>query len=975
MRFASIPTRRPSRLPRLALLALIGLAIGSAGCGRSFFRQRADREVSEVLQEKDRFADWKIEHFHVYPDPRARFAQEANADYPTMPADDPAAKLSGPNPQRPKKGPAAPVESTGYLELLRAWDAENRGTPLDKPSAKLGSPRDLGTAQATHHERHSPYHELVPAQYTLPAPQPLDEPRPFLIKLEQAVEIGLVNSREFQNRREDLYLTALPVTLERYAFAAQFFFLEDAIRERTGSQSVSGAHNRWVNNASTGFTKLFSTGALLLFRFANQAVFELSGTGRHTTSVSALNLDLVQPFLRGGGRAVTLEPLTQVERNLLYEIRSYARFRKEFFNSIAGGGDLSADAAFFGRTGGTAVVPGAVVAAAAARPALTPGGSGRIDLRVGAAPVSEGYLPLVLRKFQLETEQRNVEALGEYLKLFQAYSEGGEIAPLQVGQVELQLLQGRSTVLQRAQDLRDGQDRFNLQLGLPVNMPLDLDDAEIRPIRAHLDRFETVFAQFKSAVDDIFEDPPIDRPEEKQGEAYFLKNPKELRGRIRVGLTASRIVQGTDFQRGSKHRDPIDKRLDSWSPAKLDDKGLFKRLDELGKKRRALLAKKTDLEIKGQQLSEDEITELQRVESERELGRLEEQLRIYEAQPWKKEAKDKDREKVHGALFRDLRNRFAFALSDARFERLGQLYQRWPPLPLVEIAGQSLLPDPRLLKTQGEREQAFDQALTRTVQTALTNRLDLMNQRAQVTDAWRQVAIFANSLLGAFNVEYHMSSTTPAGQAKPLAFTGSRSRHQLVLNAELPLVRKAERNNYRASLIAYQRERRSLMAAEDRIAAAVRSELRQLRLLAENYEIQQKAVDTAYSQVESALETFRAPPDPKDAARGAAGTAAALTQQLLQAQDRLVRTQNQLYALWTNYQTTRLQLYLDLELMALDSRGVWIDEFTTRRTCPDDGRPDDRSGQSQPATQRLGQPERLTEPRPFAPTQGAPLEP
>ena len=34
----------------------------------------------------------------------------------------------------------------------------------------------------------------------------------------------------------------------------------------------------------------------------------------YTTSVSTINLDAIQPLLRGGGKAVTLEPLTQVER-------------------------------------------------------------------------------------------------------------------------------------------------------------------------------------------------------------------------------------------------------------------------------------------------------------------------------------------------------------------------------------------------------------------------------------------------------------------------------------------------------------------------------------------------------------------------------------------------------------------------------------------------------------------------------------
>src|SRR6266700_1303660 len=67
-----------------------------------------------------------------------------------------------------------------------------------------------------------------------------------------------------------------------------------------------------------------------------QAVFD-----RSLTSQSNINLDLIQPLLRGGGRAVTLEPLTQNERNLLYEIRLFARFREQFFANITTGGDLS----------------------------------------------------------------------------------------------------------------------------------------------------------------------------------------------------------------------------------------------------------------------------------------------------------------------------------------------------------------------------------------------------------------------------------------------------------------------------------------------------------------------------------------------------------------------------------------------------------------------------------------------------------
>ena len=57
-----------------------------------------------------------------------------------------------------------------------------------------------------------------------------------------------------------------------------------------------------------GVGKVFNSGARLLAGFANQIVFNFVGKNSFQPTVqSFLPLTLVQPFLRGGGRAVTLE--------------------------------------------------------------------------------------------------------------------------------------------------------------------------------------------------------------------------------------------------------------------------------------------------------------------------------------------------------------------------------------------------------------------------------------------------------------------------------------------------------------------------------------------------------------------------------------------------------------------------------------------------------------------------------------------
>ncbi|MGE3809363.1 MAG: hypothetical protein AB7K24_32265, partial [Gemmataceae bacterium] len=152
--------------------------------------------------------------------------------------------------------------------------------------------------------------------------------------------------------------------------------------------------------------------------------------------------------------------------------------------------------------------------------------------------------------------------------------------------------------------------------------------------------------------------------------------------------------------------------------------------------------------------------------------------------------------------------------------------------------------------------------------------------------------------------------------------------------------------SYRVALIAYQRQRRNLMASEDAVVFSVRAQLNQLRALRDRYErVQQRAVELAYQQVDLALEAFSQPQQPTGPGRepGAVGAPesgagvrggdpAALTQQLLQAQSNFLRAQNDLYGIWIEYQQRRMSLYRDLNLMPLDQRGVWNDGIATCNT-------------------------------------------
>jgi hypothetical protein len=851
----------------LWLLAIVGLVAGLHGCTRNFYRKSADREVNDILAEKDRYGPWKIEQFHVYPDPRARFADPTNPDRPAAPPDDDAAFKLAPHPQGPGFAGVGTVEGTGYLDAIKTWDNDNRA---ERTEAEGGTKPD-DAAPVGPGARRGALQELFDG--------PLTGQQGFLLTLDQSVELGLINSREFQTIREDLYLAALPVTQQRFSFAWQWAATENAVRNWAGADSSLGQQNNWSLGSAVGVSKLFSTGALLTAAFANNTVFNFLGGRTGFTSASTINLDLVQPFLRGGGRAVTLEPLTQVERDLVYSIRTYWRYREQFYLSIAIG----------------STPPGNLSVSAAGNSAI----SVLASLGIPSTDVSgvfRGYLPTLYREVDMAADKKYVKDLERGLLIFQGLQEGGQVAPLQVAQVTSTLLGARNGVLKDIQDTTNALDQLKLQLGIPANVPLLLDDSPARPITRQLDRFYDVLAESDTAYKrvDVQEQLPAE-----QLRAFLLK-----------AYTTDPLVRGTEFQK------KVQASWQAW--AKANDKEIAARLTKLGQERRKLLDLKTDLEMKGQPLADDDAERLRAGEFEADLGGLEQVLRRYETKPWEKLAKEDQRRQSRNKSFRLVSYAAQVVLVSARNDRLSDVGKQWPPLPPTPLNAE--------LDLQAADVETAQEA---AVQEALANRVDLMNARAQVMDAWRQLKVTANALMGVLSVQYHLDTSTPAQGSNPLAFSTGRSHQELILNGQLPLVRIVERNNYRTALINYQRARRNLMSAEDNIAAQVRFDVRQLHLFAQNYKIQQKILESLYSQVENALEVIVAPIDPdslKQTATQSAAAAAALTSQYLTALGGLNGAQTQCYRLWLSYHATRMELYLDLERLRLDNRGVWIDE-------------------------------------------------
>lgn len=153
-----------------------------------------------------------------------------------------------------------------------------------------------------------------------------------LLSLADALDFALHRNRAYLARKEVVYLSALGLTLTRQNFApvadggGGVFYTE---------QQIQGGVNNLVRNSTlatdgaVGLDYLMRTGARLALDLSTDFTRFFTGDNRRLSDSRAA-ATLSQPLLRGAGVLAASEPLRQDERNVLYAIRDFTQYRKEF---------------------------------------------------------------------------------------------------------------------------------------------------------------------------------------------------------------------------------------------------------------------------------------------------------------------------------------------------------------------------------------------------------------------------------------------------------------------------------------------------------------------------------------------------------------------------------------------------------------------------------------------------------------------
>jgi outer membrane protein TolC len=153
-----------------------------------------------------------------------------------------------------------------------------------------------------------------------------------VLTLADALDFAIHRNRTYLSRKELVYLSALGLTLTRQQFSpvadggGGVFYTE---RQVQGGVNNLVRTSTLTTDGAVGLNYLMRTGARLAMDLSTDFTRFFTGDNRRL-SESRAAATLSQPLLRGAGVLAASEPLRQDERNVLYAIRDFTQYRKEF---------------------------------------------------------------------------------------------------------------------------------------------------------------------------------------------------------------------------------------------------------------------------------------------------------------------------------------------------------------------------------------------------------------------------------------------------------------------------------------------------------------------------------------------------------------------------------------------------------------------------------------------------------------------
>lgn len=266
----------------------------------------------------------------------------------------------------------------------------------------------------------------------------------YKLTLLDALKIGTRNSREYQKTKEDLFTAALELDLEANAFRTQW----KGVLAGSLTEDRSAADPQRTAGLQAGATaaRALETGVSVTTQLAFDLA-KLLTLDRESAYGLLADATITVPLLRGSGRDLVREPLTQAERNTQYALWTFERFRRDF-----------------------------------------------------AVNVANDYLAALQTQAGLLNYAENLRSLEEAAKRADQLARAGRLPSIQVDQARQDELRARERYVAAQQGVERALDKLKLTLGLPVDARIELEAGELERLNAIVAKMEKDAVHFPAWV-------------------------------------------------------------------------------------------------------------------------------------------------------------------------------------------------------------------------------------------------------------------------------------------------------------------------------------------------------------------------------------------------------------------------------------------------------------------------------------------
>jgi outer membrane protein TolC len=298
--------------------------------------------------------------------------------------------------------------------------------------------------------------------------------QPLRLTLLDCLQIAARNSRDYQTQKEAVFKAALDLDLEIDEFRNTYTGLLSSLLSDDFSTTPNTAGD--VTSATLGASRKLESGGILAGRLIFDLTKLLTKDKQSSYGIFA-DASVTIPLMRGAGREIVLEPMTQAERNVLYAMWNFETFKRSY-----------------------------------------------------AVRVATEYFTVLQQRDQVANNAKNYESLIRSTRRVRRLSDAGRQTAVQVDQALQQELSSRASWVNIQQTYQRTMDRFKITLGLPTDANIELDGAELERLREKSRLVLGRMPELSQAQKEMAADAPVTlEPPARKGGPYEIESERAIR--------------------------------------------------------------------------------------------------------------------------------------------------------------------------------------------------------------------------------------------------------------------------------------------------------------------------------------------------------------------------------------------------------------------------------------------------------------